>query len=877
MTGTSKSTGVTVQDADLHLLIAEIAVQRGFLGVAAAGRVLLDVSSMTTGASGWTPRRVWVDGGPLDATEWEVIHAQLARRLVQDEPSSEPYEFPTNLAVSDASARYLEPIDAIQADGFQDPEHYRGNPNQRYLIGSQLGTGGAGRVVRAYDRMLSRVVALKIPHGFGANQTLTNLLQAEAQTTGQLEHPNIVPVYDYGVLPNGEHFYTMKRISGRSLRDVLRDIRAHQSDAVDRWPESQLLRVIVEVCRALEFAHHRGTLHRDLKPENLMLGDFGEVYVMDWGLAKSADAAKTSMTLAHKYPTVGTPAYMSPEQACGIGRLDHRTDIYSIGVILYEILTHIVPSRRDSAVETLLAVASETILPPSTVATDRAISPELDAIVMRALEKDTAKRYATVEKLRMDLDVYLSGRRPLTAENVYRASIALLESYDQGIDKITRLRTRAQRLAAQVRPSDTIGEKQEYWRAIERVDVHERALIAVYEQINRELHKTLLLDPEHDGAKLALSALAWRKYSEAQQARDTLQIEYFRTLVRQYDTAGQYTRLLEHTTSLHLSSDVPQTSVFIQKIDQQDRRLQPSALRYIGELPLEIPSLPGGSWLITLKSPKIGAIRLPIVARADRPLRVRVTASLAHKLPRGLNFIPNGESQIGGDHQALDPLDGQTIALPAFGAGCMHVSIRDYLAWIHHLAKMDRGSAEDHLPVLSHGAPLIRRFADDAFRICPNALRWLNPDGVIDEDFPIVGIRAQDARAYLAWRSRHDERTYRLPTELEYERMARGADGRTFSWGDAFDPALCIMRMSSEGFPRLKPSGYALSDSGPFGHRDLSGNVREFCTSALEPERLVLRGGSWMSDATACRAASRLAYTAGKRHDDVSFRIVCAL
>lgn len=874
-------TSHVVPDADTHLLIAEIAVQQGFIGVADVGKILLELPSMYAHTHHWTTKRVWVDGGPLDETEWLAVQDELARRAAHDDPPDEPHEFPTNLAHMQAQARYLDPIDTIQAEGFQDPEHYRGDATQRYLLGSVLGKGGAGRVVRAYDRMLRRVVALKIPHGFGANHALTKLLQSEARTTGQLEHPNIVPVYDYGVLNNGEHFYTMKRISGRSLRDVLRDVRAQRAAALDRWPESQLLRVIVEVCRALEFAHHHGTLHRDLKPENIMLGDFGEVYVMDWGLAQCADItdlpAPEPTDKNHHYPTVGTPAYMSPEQASGVAELDQRTDIYSLGVMLYEILTHVVPSRRDSVVETLLAVASETILPPSTVATNRHINPELDDIVMRALEKDAAKRYPTVKQLRVDLEIYLSGRRPLTAERSYRASLALIETYDQGVAQVTRLRKRARRLAAQIAPSDTIGDKREYWRASERVDIRERQLISVYERAVEELHKTLLLDPAHEGAQLALASLAWRKYCEAQQARDPRQTDYFRTLVRQYDTAGQYTRLLEHATSLHLTADIPGTHAFIQQIEGHDRRLQPTTLRYIGEPPLEIPSLPRGSWLITLKAPGIDAIRLPILARADRPLRVHVNASRASELPTGFTFVPNGESQIGGDYEALDPLPAQTITLHAFGASGMPVLISEYLEWIQYLAMREPGLAEAHLPVLSNGAPLIRRFADDTFRICPNAMRWLNPEATIDEDFPIVGIRADDALAYLEWRSRKEHRNYRLPTELEYERMTRGADGRMFSWGDTFDPALCVMRLSSEAVPRLKPAGHALSDIGPFGHRDLSGNARELCTSSLDPKDMVLRGGSWMTDATACRAASRMAYPPGRRHDDVTFRIVCPL
>jgi serine/threonine protein kinase len=235
-----------------------------------------------------------------------------------------------------------------------------------YQVTGKLAEGGMGVVLKARDQRVHRSVAMKVLHS-GHEFSSEKLMRfvGEAQLTGQLEHPNIVPVYQLGLLADGQVFYTMKYVRGRTLEDVLEKLRTGDPDTCREYPLSALLTVFMKVADALAFAHSRGVVHRDLKPANLMIGAFGEVLIMDWGLAKrlaeepepspeqvasrkvdapaQSDGAPLSISSEGRFQTlhglvVGTPPYLSPEQAKVGAPLDKRSDIHVMGVILYEIL-----------------------------------------------------------------------------------------------------------------------------------------------------------------------------------------------------------------------------------------------------------------------------------------------------------------------------------------------------------------------------------------------------------------------------------------------------------------------------------------------------------------------------------------------------------
>jgi serine/threonine-protein kinase len=238
-------------------------------------------------------------------------------------------------------------------------------PDVRYQDRGEIGRGGVGTVRCAFDRVLLRAVAMKLIDAGTASDLGARFVE-EAQITGQLDHPNIVPVYEFGTIRGGQSYFTMKLVSGRTLSQVIAQL--HEGGFTDVDLEG-VLRVLLKVCEAVAFAHSRGVIHRDLKPSNVMIGTHGQVYVMDWGLglllagarltagvaAGAPDAAvRASVPQEHTYGPEGTVGYMAPEQAlANIRGIDARTDVYALGAILYQVLTGRAPyhaENRDAAI-----------------------------------------------------------------------------------------------------------------------------------------------------------------------------------------------------------------------------------------------------------------------------------------------------------------------------------------------------------------------------------------------------------------------------------------------------------------------------------------------------------------------------------------------
>jgi len=295
----------------------------------------------------------------------------------------------------------------------------------RYELRERLGRGGMATVYRAHDRELGRDVALKVlPLAAGGDADAALRLRREARILARLEHPGIVPVHDLGQLPDGRVYYVMKRVDGRSLAQLLGAAGAGEAGppgGAEPPGEAERLRLFLRVCEAVAFAHAHGVVHRDLKPDNVMVGPFGEVLVMDWGVAKllaaaggeppggeGAGAAEAGETAgpptadtgtgtgagtAHG-TVVGTPGYMAPEQARGeVERQDRRADVYALGALLAFVLTGAPPAAEEG---------------PNGAAAAAMPAP-LAAVVARALAGDPAARYGDVGALIAEVANYLAG------------------------------------------------------------------------------------------------------------------------------------------------------------------------------------------------------------------------------------------------------------------------------------------------------------------------------------------------------------------------------------------------------------------------------------------------------------------------------------
>jgi eukaryotic-like serine/threonine-protein kinase len=277
----------------------------------------------------------------------------------------------------------------------------------RYELGELLGRGGMAEVRKGVDTRLGRIVAIKrLRTDLASDATFQARFRREAQSSASLNHPSIVAVYDTGeeATPDGslghsvaQPYIVMEYVAGRTLRDILREGRKI-------LPE-RALEITSGVLSALDYSHRAGIIHRDIKPGNVMLTPSGDVKVMDFGIARAISDASSAMT--QTAAVVGTAQYLSPEQARG-ETVDSRSDVYSAGCLLYELLTGRPPFVGDSPVAVAYQHVREPAVPPSDHDTE--LPPEVDAIVMKALAKRLEDRYQSAAAMRNDIERYLAGR-----------------------------------------------------------------------------------------------------------------------------------------------------------------------------------------------------------------------------------------------------------------------------------------------------------------------------------------------------------------------------------------------------------------------------------------------------------------------------------
>jgi serine/threonine-protein kinase len=366
----------------------------------------------------------------------EDPQAPLARPKAGDEA-------PTIPIVAGGQARTVPAPVADQAretsDATADPDEELGRDEaleHRYEMRARLGEGGMGEVHLCQDLRIGREVALKVIRSeHGSRADLRKRFLREVRVQGQLEHPSIVPVYDLGRDPTRKAYFTMKRVRGSTMEQILSALRRGDPEAARHHTRFKLLTAFGTACLAVHFAHARGVLHRDLKPGNVMLGDFGEVYVLDWGLAKvtgapdlredEADASSRSLPdpassgeaaagLTATGVLMGTPGYMAPEQIRNeLGAMGPGVDIYALGAILFELLSlqplHGKGTPNELMTSTLRGVDVEGVLRR----TEQDVAPELLAIVARATARDPRDRFATAREMQEALERFMTGDRDL--------------------------------------------------------------------------------------------------------------------------------------------------------------------------------------------------------------------------------------------------------------------------------------------------------------------------------------------------------------------------------------------------------------------------------------------------------------------------------
>ena len=787
------------------------------------------------------------------------------------------------LVKPDAMRRMAE-VDATEADPLPDLGDLE--------VRRELGRGGMGRVLEVRDPQLRRVVAAKVlkdPQEL--DEVRLARFVAEAQVTSQLEHPGIVPVHEMGFAPDGRLFFTMKKVAGASLRQVIVALRKGERGTRDRWSRHRLLTTFVQICNAMAYAHSRGVLHRDLKPDNIMVGAFGEVLVMDWGVARLIGDAtertrdegidRVAVQQTMDGTTIGTPGYMSPEQSMGLlHELDPRSDVWSLGAILYEMLTW----RPAYTGATMLARIYASISGPPTDPRERAphlcIPDEIAEVCLRALATERERRFAGAQALADAVEDHLEGskRRERAAVHLKVARQAWHSFEDLAAER-RLLSARAEELGRTLPSWAPRVEKTELLDARKRLVAIGVERASAFAELVGRAEQALSQDPGNPAARQLLAQGYFARLEEAEAEGDLEDLRYFEERVRTWDD-GLLADLLAGDGTVTLTTDPPGAEVLCRRYRTDELIWTTEPPTRLGTTPLEGVALPMGSYLLTLRRKGFADVRYPVhISRSEDwrggpPVRLLKRAEIG----KGFVYVPGGPFARGGDPEAQEGLPPGRPRVEGFIASVFPVSTGDYCAFINALHAQDPDAAWARVPRQESGLKETgsqyweRPVPGGDYRV-PEVDRDGDP---WSDRWPVFGVSWEDAVAYAAWLSELRGVALSLPTEARWEKAARGVDGRHFPWGNDFDPTLCKMVHSRQARANPEAIGAFPTDVSPYGCRDLGGSMRDWCGDedyGGDPQRRPVRGGSWAAQQRHCRAAVRGGYPPWFVSADFGFRL----
>lgn len=818
-----------------------------------------------------------------------------------------------------------------------------GDRIQDYGELSTIGIGGVGAVFAAHEPGLNRDVALKLLRPQYRNKTeRIEAFIREARATAQIDHPNIVPVHRMGVFDDVGVYFSMKRVEGETLRMILSKLAEDRSGYRRKYSLRRLIEIFVGACNGVAFAHRHGILHCDLKPGNLMVGDYGEVLVMDWGMARyhcerdqGRSGFKLDLELNGELPAAeqpasqvlpngghlvgGTPAFMAPELLTGeVPEATEQSDVYGLGAILYSILTwRNAPFDVKLPQEQLCReVAQGRFVPPRKAAPQEQPLPlELEAICLKAMARDRSRRYRTVAELLEDVRNYLDGypvaaysptpiyrlsklirRHPLVPSVLMAAILTWFGFYAfqliSNLSQSTSLINLAEFNYAQAREYNLLAQRTS--RQIRQNSRQQRS------RQGRDLERELLrqLAEMENGYNSALEfisrspELGLRAPQIRRMTRDifrsTLELylrgrDYFalRRTLRQY--RGRWRPLFDEALA-----DDPGLASLVAAIDSREGVLDISGLV--------------GSWFLTIRDSEGVVIQLPGGGKAENilieggthfrlpeglytlefrqkgsatefscPVVVPLAAEnlLSFDLPERLFpgewcYVPGGEFLSGhtGGRTGI-----ATVMLPSYLIGKYEVTFRDYLKFWKSLRN-----------------PALRRRYQGWYAFEPGsggAGRIWDDNGVLAPPFrpelPVVGISGEAAAAYCDWLGRKIGAKVRLPSVFEWEKAARGVDGRPYVWGESYRSGEALLRdhPQAANYPAGAPPGSFPGDRSGYGAFDMTGNVREIVRGEDGAGGYLSIGGSGRT-APAQAQFPNTNYTSGSA-GDLGFRCVIEL
>lgn len=743
------------------------------------------------------------------------------------------------------------------------PRVVLGSSEDRYHMERFVGAGGMGEVYRGRDQLLSRQVAIKFLHSEQAtSRHACEQFWNEAVTSSGLGHPAIPPIHDVGLDRDGRPFYVMQLIEGESLREIL----ARKGD--QGWRLPRRLSAFLQVCGAVQFAHDRNLLHLDIKPDNVMVGDYGDVYLVDWGLAESVKAAEAGVKR-------GTPAYMSPEQTTG-ARASTASDIFSLGALLYELA---VGNRafRSAQSETLLerVRSAQFEKGPNWTQTPE----ELREIIGDALHLNPTDRVPTARSLAERVQAFIDGRneeqrKQREARQRFKEAAAVMEELELNEREHRSL---FEKIAQHNHPTwAAADQKSELWHLEYEIERREIERDALSEKAYRLLTHVLEYDPNHEDARRQCGELLWPRFEAAEASDDRFQRQFLKSQLSELGLP-EIDRRIRGDGTLFITTSPPAERFLLSPVVEENYRLVATDPKEI-----ETPhgeSIAMGSYVATLLRAGYEDLTVPIHIGRLEDVVLDLTFRTRSAVGPGFLTIPAGSFLMGGDTQTLKSVSRQVVHVDEFAIARFPVTFEEYREFLQSVAD-DR---PEDLPAL---VPTFNVDGEPAWSCQPDPSGGDHPiqvtygrfedEGAAYREWPVFCVNYSQALSYCRWRSERDQRQYDLPRDEEWEKAARGTDGRRFPWGPRYDASFCKNSGSTENIAQPEPIGSYPTDVSPYGVRDLAGGIREWCSSWMNEKdggRLV-RGGSWNFGSIAAHCAYRLGCHENEAYPFIGFRLV---
>lgn len=809
--------------------------------------------------------------------------------------------FPHQITQAGPPVNDQQPSDTVESVTTESEDDSLNEPQpseitKRYHQGQTLGSGGMGKVLLYRDRTLGRQVAVKTIPSEGAIGTRRARFLAEARITSQLAHPGIPPIHDLFSDDEGSLYYSMKLIRGLSLAEVLDSLRSEDAQAEERYNLVRLMSIFLSASQAVAYAHTQGVIHRDLKPDNIMVGGFGEVLVMDWGLARmlegrdgdadlGAETGAGIPTLADPILTqagaiVGSPAYMAPESQEGDSSLvGTASDVYSLGTLLYELLTLHRPFVADSLPRLLYLKATGSFERPSRRKPHRDIPPELERICLKAMALDSKDRYPDAGALTTDLESYLEGVRPrIEADALVSKGLQLMVKFADQARETDDAELRAMALRSELNSWDPLEIKRLAWEAEQFAADQLAATDEAFSTCEATFEAALSHVRDYRPARTGLADLYWLRFLQAEANDDRRWMKRCRERIERY-APGRYSSRLIGNGSISIMSTPLGAHATLYPLVLCDGRREAGKGIELGATMVARKQVAMGSYLLHIEADNCAPAKLPLLVERLQELMIDVDLVANEDLHPDFIHVAAGPVTLGGDPAALSGLPQTYVDLPDYAIARYPVSTSEYLEFLADLWRANEEEAREHLPKArgqNHqaGKALFELGEDGSYSfpiVDIHSREWYGEQ-------PVVSISINDARRYAQWISEKHSRRFRLPTESEWEKAARGTDLRIFPWGDRFDATFCVMAESSAEPPNLPAIGSVPTDRSPYGVRDLAGGVRDWVSwddeDTASKGETPLRGGSYGTVEVYSRCCSRSEVPETYVGSHVGFRLV---